>query len=233
MKVDDIFESTTNEGVFDYLRGAGKVAKVKARDQLDKVAERGRKILEPFRDMHQAGQVASKQADQRKALEQAQASVPKLIELIGKNAIQLKQITTQLKALPESVVHEGLFDYLRGSTGALGGAAKQVGTAVKTAATQVHQKGQRSSLVATSNDLKSKQADLVNRLVKVFKQLNVSKEEALKIINKQLGVKSAAAYWTRLAIAAAFDSLQPSDSLQTTAQPTQQAPTRRPTGRYN
>lgn len=200
MKVEDLFESRTDEGALDYIKGASRYGLERA---AAKMAEKGRQMIEPFEKAHAAGKAASQRGD----IARAKAEIPKLIQLLGRNAIELRQLSKQMKAVP---TNEGLWDYLRGAGGAAGGAAKrvggaikgaaqQVGGAVKGAAQEVHAKGQRSSMAAKIEQLNANQERLGKRLYDISTQLGISPAEMQKLINTTLADNQAAAYGARMA----------------------------------
>ncbi len=200
MKVEDLFESRTDEGALDYVRGAARYG---AERLGAKMAEKGRQIVEPFEKAHAAGKAASQRGD----IARAKADVPKLIQALGQNAVQLRQLSQQMKAIP---TNEGLWDYLRGAGsgaggaakrvgGAIKGAAQQVGGAVKGAAQEVHAKGQRSSLAAKIDQLIANQERLGKRLYDISTTLGISPAEMQKMINTTFADNQAAAYGARMA----------------------------------
>lgn len=149
MKVQELFNHQIDEGVLDYIKGAARSAGQKV---YDKMAERGREIAEPFRQMHAAGKQASVLGGVRKqvlALAQAFATIQKL--------------TPGTQTFPESYVPEGLWDYLRGATGsagqrtasaakgaaqAVGGMARRAGQSVAQTGREIHAAGQQASAKA-------------------------------------------------------------------------------------
>ena len=145
MKVEELL----NEGPLDYLQGVGQHVGGKIRDKL---AQKGKQIMDPIYKAHAAGQKHSARMDAIKqskqeeiakqkqeqsnaqAIEQAKAAIPGLIQAIAKNMSAATRIMKELDKLP---TNEGLFDYLRGAAGATKGAAQRTGRRVQTAAGQV------------------------------------------------------------------------------------------------
>lgn len=242
MKVQEILPDQLDEGFGDYAKGAlGHFG----RDVAQRMAAKGRQIAEPFVKAHEAGRRASQEGSERKARQRefnqnrkafirASEQLPGVIAQLGKVSVKLRQVKSQLKTIP---TNEGLWDYLRGAAGTAGqsagkvggaikGAAQQVGGAVGGAAKKMHHAGQRSSLTAQQQKLTQQQLQLAQQLVQLAKVRKLSKDQVIQLINKQLGVTTAAAAGARVAFVTVYNQQNPAS--QQSQQPP--APTAPPSG---
>ncbi|MGZ8924612.1 MAG: hypothetical protein ACXW2E_01890 [Nitrososphaeraceae archaeon] len=137
----------TDEGVFDYVRGAGKYIGKKA---YDKVAEKGKQLAEPFYKAHSAGKSSSLAADIKELTNAKTFLIQKLFEIgneVGhdnvRKAINHQFASTKQINLANAIVkeylaktnvqtqtNEGAWDFLRGAGGAAGGAMKRAGRGI-------------------------------------------------------------------------------------------------------
>lgn len=183
MKVNELL----NEGPLDYLRGLGSHVGQKVAANL---ADRGRKIMEPIKAAHAAGQAASTQGE-----------VEKLVKQLGSITLQLHKLQQPAQT------NEGVFDYMRGAGGAaknaigqagrsigrsasqagaavgnaartagnaalgaagqVGRSAQQAGSAIAGAAQNIHQQGQQASLQAQVQKLSGQRSQVLQQLVRL------------------------------------------------------------------
>jgi hypothetical protein len=167
----------TNEGALDYLRGMGQHVGGKI---ANKLADKGRQVLEPFRQAHAAGQHASQQADRQKF----QRQLGQTVQQLGKLTLDIYKLSQQLHGQnnqPQQT-SEGVFDYMRGAGSAVGGMAKQAGSniagsvnrfgqAAAQKGREIHQAGQQRSLQGQLQQMVSTKDQLMTKLVQMSKRV--------------------------------------------------------------
>lgn len=178
MKVSEIFESRTDEGAMDYVRGVGRHFGDKIKNNL---ADAGEKILEPFRAAHAAGQQASAAGDERTQAKKASQRAAQFKADLDYTINQLSLVISKIQR--PSSTNEGMWDYMRGAGSAVGQQAQRAGSAVKSAvqnipgaiqrgAQSIHQQGQASSRTAEQQKLSKTRNQLVQKLIQLASALN-------------------------------------------------------------
>lgn len=190
MKVNELFETSLDEGAWDYVTGmAGHIGgKVKTAIG-DKLKQAGNNIHQA----HQAGQFASQQGDIKSLSAQQQQLIQQLVKLGGTDPIsifklidstmgskvnlasKMKKDFKQAIQSSQSQTNEGIFDYMRGAGGAAGGAVKNVGRSIGGAARQVgrsaQQVGQAVGGAVSNMHQQGQQASLQANIQKTIQQL--------------------------------------------------------------